>query len=280
MKNTFYFLIYYVCIQCAGQICTHDTLYVKKCSDVLQILQNYNFQIDSIRKSKLAPNVNGLNFPHDIKKTSYYPKKNIFLSYTLTAILNANKKVLATRNKLIQIKTDSTFAQDSLFVDSLKALYYANDINELLERVDILPPSLVIAQAIDESGWGTSYFSLQGNSIFGMRAPRNSKAPTLVHPRSKFKTYKFESLEQGIEEYLLNINRHRYYKPLRDRRAILRKKEFSITGLKLLPGLAKYSTRGQGYVRTIKKFIISYALNDYDDCELASNNPVFVLWLK
>ena len=41
------------------------------------------------------------------------------------------------------------------------------DIKELIERVDIIPTSIALAQAAKESGWGTSRFALEGNAIFG-----------------------------------------------------------------------------------------------------------------
>ena len=40
-------------------------------------------------------------------------------------------------------------------------------IQELLLKVDVLPPSLVMAQAAEESGWGTSRFAGLGNALFG-----------------------------------------------------------------------------------------------------------------
>ena len=40
-------------------------------------------------------------------------------------------------------------------------------VNELMLRVDVLPVSLALAQAANESAWGTSRFALQGNNIFG-----------------------------------------------------------------------------------------------------------------
>lgn len=33
--------------------------------------------------------------------------------------------------------------------------------------MDILPPSLALAQAAEESGWGTSRFAREGNALFG-----------------------------------------------------------------------------------------------------------------
>ncbi|MDZ7684220.1 MAG: glucosaminidase domain-containing protein [Gammaproteobacteria bacterium] len=41
-------------------------------------------------------------------------------------------------------------------------------IAELLQRVDVVPASLVIAQAAKESGWGTSRFAREGNNFFGI----------------------------------------------------------------------------------------------------------------
>ena len=34
-------------------------------------------------------------------------------------------------------------------------------------RMDIIPVSIAIAQAANESGWGTSRFALEGNALFG-----------------------------------------------------------------------------------------------------------------
>ena len=40
-------------------------------------------------------------------------------------------------------------------------------VNELLDRVDVIPNSIVLAQAANESGWGTSRFATEFNALFG-----------------------------------------------------------------------------------------------------------------
>ena len=35
--------------------------------------------------------------------------------------------------------------------------------------MDIIPPSLALAQSAEESGWGTSRFAQEGNALFGQR---------------------------------------------------------------------------------------------------------------
>ena len=49
--------------------------------------------------------------------------------------------------------------------DRYKVKRYGWD--ELIVRMDIVPPSLALAQAAEESGWGASRFVRQGNAIFG-----------------------------------------------------------------------------------------------------------------
>ena len=34
-------------------------------------------------------------------------------------------------------------------------------------RMDIIPVSIALAQAANETGWGTSRFALEGNALFG-----------------------------------------------------------------------------------------------------------------
>ena len=40
-------------------------------------------------------------------------------------------------------------------------------INDLLIYIDIIPNSIVLAQAANESGWGSSRFATEFNALFG-----------------------------------------------------------------------------------------------------------------
>ncbi|MGX8843275.1 glucosaminidase domain-containing protein, partial [Klebsiella quasipneumoniae] len=42
--------------------------------------------------------------------------------------------------------------------------------NALLERVDIIPNSMVATMAAAESGWGTSRLARENNNLFGMKS--------------------------------------------------------------------------------------------------------------
>ncbi|MGI2103199.1 glucosaminidase domain-containing protein [Shewanella oncorhynchi] len=91
----------------------------------------------------------------------------------------------------------------------------------LLERVDILPPSLVLAQAAKESGWGTSRFAREGNALFGQWDFKGNG----MEPRQKrqglgnYGLARFDTPFASVEGYLLNLNTHNAYQKMRDFRA-------------------------------------------------------------
>ena len=252
-----------------------DTLKISSIPEMLTIYKGRNFSLDSIRKHKCVPSVHAVNFPADLRTTSFVNKKNIFIGVVLSAILQANKEVLLERDNILEYaKKVNLTTFDSVQLAEYKRKYYASSIEELLQKVDVLPPSLVIAQGINESGWGTSFFAREANSIFGLKAPSKSSLQTLKHPKTTFRTYKFETLEEGVREYLLNMNRHRLYLPLRNLRALSRKKGLIITGKALLPGMKRYSSRGTAYLRTVSKLITMYNLEDFDNCFLYEDKGI------
>src|SRR3546814_19344611 len=63
-------------------------------------------------------------------------------------------------------------ATDALWLEDVAQWYGAEPGNaaDLLSRIDALPPSLALAQAAQESGWGPSRFALGANALFGQRS--------------------------------------------------------------------------------------------------------------
>jgi uncharacterized FlgJ-related protein len=75
--------------------------------------------------------------------------------------------------------------------------------NALLERVDIIPNSMVATMAAAESGWGTSKLARENNNLFGMKCGAG-------RCRGAMKGYsQFESVEQSVQAYVTNLNTHR-----------------------------------------------------------------------
>ena len=136
----------------------------------------------------------------------------------------------------------------------------ANDqalVNELLLRVDVIPASLVLAQAANESAWGTSRFALEANNIFGQWCFEegcgiipNRRAAGATH-----EVKSFDTIEAAIEGYFLNINSHHLYAGFRQERARLRRLGRRLDSIVLAQRLDRYSERGKSYVDEVQTLI-------------------------
>ena len=143
-------------------------------------------------------------------------------------------------------------------------------VNELIKRVDIIPVSLALAQAAEESGWGTSRFTREGNAMFGQWT--TAKGEGLVPlDRDENKTHKvraFKSLFHSARAYALNLNTHRAYQSLRSMRLRLRKKGAPISGHILAESLLSYSERGEDYVKALRALMTINKLKYFDEAVL------------
>jgi Bax protein len=121
---------------------------------------------------------------------------------------------------------------------------------ELKNRIDIIPPSLALAQGAEESGWGTSRFALLGNSLFG-QWDFSGKGIKPEQQRSELGDYglaAFDTPLDAVVAYTRNLNTHRAYTRMRQLRAEIREKGNEPTGFELADTLDRYSERGQEYV--------------------------------
>jgi Bax protein len=145
------------------------------------------------------------------------------------------------------------------------------DPADLLTHVDIVPPSLAIAQAAEESGWGTSRFAREGNALFGQRAykaHRKGIVPVERPEGTSFRVRAFDHLIDGVKSYMHNLNSHPAYRDFREARAKMRAEEGNIDGYDLAGALLRYSERGVAYVKTIRVIMRSNTLRAFDGARL------------
>jgi Bax protein len=135
-------------------------------------------------------------------------------------------------------------------------------IDELLARVDVLPPSLVLAQAAIESGWGRSRFAAEGNNVFGLRGSRGrGLIPRGRGPYEKHTVRAFSSLQSCIDFYMWNINTNPEYEDLRQ---IRRQRQSLCDPIELAQGLKTYSEMGCDYVDDVVELIRNNNQTLYD----------------
>lgn len=197
-------------------------------------------------------------------------RKRLFVQILLPMVLMTNEEIAAQRKRLNQLLSFFDRAgildeEDAVWLTALAADYRVtgDPLRDsaartlLLHRVDVLPPSLVLAQAANESGWGTSRFAHQANNLFGewTFVPGTGLVPRERPAGLTYEVRQFESIYHSLRSYMKNLNTHLAYRPLRETRARLRAEGKRLTGLELAAGLVKYSVRGQAYVKDIRLLI-------------------------
>ena len=220
-------------------------------------------------------------------------KKQLFFRGIAPLILCSNEWILKDRDRLEGIRSslqsgDSIPGADQIWLGKLSKLYKVkvsgyqlstSEIEELWTRVDVVPPSLAMAQGAAESGWGTSRFAAQGNAIYGQWTwGENAIVPE--QQRKELGNYgiaSFESLQESISGYMLNLNTHNAYSDLRSRRATLRKNGEKITGMDLAETLTRYSERGEAYVATLKEMMEYNQLSPADDAYLSEMPAIYLV---
>lgn len=203
-------------------------------------------------------------------------RKQAFIDYFVPLIKATNAAILKDRESALKLRDRSAdlgfFERRSLH--SLAESYALQEFDEentqhwqeLLKRVNTVPPSLALAQGANESAWGTSRFAQEGNNYFGQWCfqPGCGLVPKSRTAGKTHEVAKFSSAAESVKAYIDNLNRNSAYEKLRSLRAQHAKKNGSFSGIELAPGLLKYSERGQVYVHEIQSMIRFNKLEQYD----------------
>ena len=145
-------------------------------------------------------------------------------------------------------------------------------MNVLMRRVDTVPASLALAQAAEESGWGTSRFAQEGNALFGQwtTAEGEGLVPRRREAEASHKVRVFDELHDAVAAYLHNLNTHRAYRQFRLTRAEQRAESGRLDSVALVEDLKSYSERGEDYVASIKTIIRVNRLRQLDQAAFDS----------
>ena len=139
-------------------------------------------------------------------------------------------------------------------------------MKRLLKRMDVIPPSLAMAQAANESAWGTSRFAREGNNLFGQWCFRRNCgiAPAQRVEGATHEVRVFKKPYNSVVAYVHNLNTHRRYARLRNLRLAVRESGQPLNGLHLVEGLLGYSQEGPKYVEWIRQIITTNDLTVAD----------------
>jgi len=216
--------------------------------------------------------------PDDFSEIQDVPtKKKLFYLVTLPLIYNTNTSIMQERRMVINI--EKKFARkelnknetDEIIRLSKKYKLDYSEINtklfrKLKQRINIIPVSLALGQAIIESGWGQSRFATEGNALYGQWTTSEDKG-IIPQDRDEDKTHavlKFKNLSESVEAYMFNINTHQAYYNFRVIRRIDERIKYTDPISMKVKYLAAYAEIGDKYVDKLELIIASNNLQEFD----------------
>ncbi len=254
--------------------------------DLESEFQRYSYQIDALENG--VPPLILQNLPSDLNKIqSSKQRKTIFFKSLLPMILLANDEIRVEREQLLiinqQLSNQNRLDESQLQILSTLSKRYkvktdetqpGKAVHKLLDRIDIIPADLALAQAANESAWGTSRFSRVANNLFGewTFTPGQGIVPEGRPEGETYEVQKFSTVYDSVRSYLHNLNSHSAYKHLRQLRAESRISGENPEGLKLAEGLLRYSIRGEDYIKELQAMIRSNNLNRFASAKLRTIN--------
>jgi Bax protein len=207
--------------------------------------------------------------------TDVATKKANFFSFLLPLVETENNRILLIRQELQLLRSLSSLERSQQqWLDRVTQHYRITKVSGdhqqllavLLQRVDIVPPSLALAQSANESAWGRSRFAQQGNNLFGQWCftkgcgiVPGSRTEGALHEVAVF-----ESPGKSVEGYIHNLNSNMAYEDFRRIREVQRAQQSFVSGEVLAEGLLKYSARGVDYIKELRAMIAINKLEQYD----------------
>jgi Bax protein len=237
-------------------------------------LDNHEFSLAAIRRGARVPRVFVASLPQDIDQLrTPNEKRETFIRAVLPMILAVNERIAIERRYLLELKRRADAgemlpAADEAWLRALSDRYKINgksrkfDWAALLERVDVVPPSLALAQSIVETGWGSSPPARRSNALFGMIGGDGTDTAKLAG---------FETVYASVLAYVHNLNTYGAYGDFRRQRALLRNDGKTVEGHVLAITLQRYSELGLEYTRHIQGVIEKESLKSFDESQLIAD---------
>jgi len=245
----------------------------------IKIVDNSAIQDKVVNIKKIAPKSSEDIIPIDNQKVkpilytnsvefsslTIKEKKQKFIDMMVPSILVAKHQLKCDQDRVAKIIVQGYISQqDREWLIKKRKEFKALNNYELYSKMEGHPTSIIIAQAIIESGWGTSKFFQKANNIFGVWSfSKKDNRMSASKKRGKRTIYlkKYNSMEESIYDYLLTLSSGDY-ESFREKRLITK------DPYKLVNYLIKYSEDGKKYTKSLKNMIKNNKLIVYDSYKL------------
>lgn len=210
-------------------------------------------------------NVNGISLEDKVVSK----KKENFINLILPSIIKAKKDIDYKRNKVEGLfEKNNIDPKEEEWLGEIYKEYKVegNNKEELVKRLKTVPVDLALAQAIVESGWGTSRFFREGNNVYGIwsfnEKDKRMEASHGVRNGKKVYLKKYDYVYECAKDYFYSLAVGYNYKQLREKLVNTQ------DSLELSEELTGYSEIGDEYVKRIKSIIKYNKLKEYNKYEL------------
>ena len=221
-------------------------------------------------------------------------KKSLFFRALLPLILQANQDIRDDRVRLAGLRERlaggaSLETNDRKWLFALAVSYGVADgektdadtalsseqLATLSTRVDIIPPSVALAQGAIESAYALSRFAVEGNALFGQwRYGKGLKPEDQRTALGDYRIASFKTPFDSVRSYARNLNSNPAYKDFRHLRLQARQSGNIPSGLSLVAGLLSYSERRAAYVEEVRALIVFNKLGATDTARLVDTPPI------
>lgn len=232
-----------------------------------RIYDSHDYDLDLVAQGRRGvPPIFVRNLPAGWNDMRVEPRKRAFVKLMLPLILRANADIRTERDRLFELIEACDGDPSRLSPSRRRALenlaerYRAEPeaLETLKRRVDAVPVALALAQAANESAWGTSRFARKGNALFGQWTWNRGDGIAPKDPqrdKGEYAVRAFDNLGESVAAYMRNLNTHDAYLAFRKQRARMRRAGQRLDPLVLAEGLLHYSQRGTAYIAEIRKMI-------------------------
>ena len=194
------------------------------------------------------------NIPMGFEKiTDEAKRNNLFLKILIPLALKLNEDIIAERKNLLKlqdkINNGGKFTRQDLdYLEKLAKEYdlyttfkddtrYDYFIAELQNRVDRIPPSIIVTAAIIETNWGSSRIVKEGNSLYKILEWHTTEGLKPIG-ETEDDTYRikiYPDLYSSIKDYALKVNSSPSFEKLRNLRREFRELNNNMVGHILAP---------------------------------------------
>ena len=218
-------------------------------------------------------------------------RNKLFIQILAPLAMKLNEEILEERKELEKIEADFNAGKklDKKQEEWLEASAKKYDvftrlsdkkrtdtlIFKLKEKIDIIPPSILIAISGIETDWGKSRFVKEGNALY-KEILWNNQSGMIPQDEEKDKSYsikRFPSLYEAMKSFALKINSGINYTDMRTLRKDLRRRRKIIDGRSLASSFVLYSPQ-QNFIGLLDYTVTFYELINIDAAKLVYKLPL------